>query len=112
LADELDRFLEAALAPTERLPDCRFVARVQAGIAIEQQLAAHRQALGGSLLKQLAALLAVAAAMWLIGRAPRIAEWSAQSPELTMLIVLAGFVPVVALIGLRPADEVRSSALF
>ena len=44
MADEFERMLSEALAPEARDPDRLFVARVQAGIAIEQRFAAERRA--------------------------------------------------------------------
>ena len=105
MADEFDRFLVSALAPPERLPDRRFVARVQTGIGLEERLAAERRALIASFVKQLIALIAVALAVWLIGRAPMIADGWAQAPALGLAIILALFAFLVALFSSQPGDD-------
>lgn len=91
MADEFDRFLEAALAPPERVPDRRFVAGVQARIALDERLARERGALIGALLKQLAALLAVAAGLWVLGFAAPVDRFVAQSPAVALLVLIGAF---------------------
>jgi hypothetical protein len=71
MADAFEQFLSDSLAPAERLPDRRFVAGVQARIILEDRLARDRRQLAGSLLMQVAALLAVAAGVWVLGSAAR-----------------------------------------
>ena len=97
MADSFDRFLGRALAPEERAPDRRFVALVQARIALDERLAAQRRELVGSLLRQLAALVSVAAATWWLGRAALVAEWFGRSPATGLVALLAGFGLIVAL---------------
>jgi hypothetical protein len=94
---DFDRFLDAALAPPERLPDRRFVAGVQTRIALDDRLARERAALIGALVKQLAALLAVAADLWMLGRAAPVASFGAQSPAVALLVLLGVFGCAVAL---------------
>ena len=106
MADEFDNFFASALAPPERIPDRAFVARVQAGIALEDQLAVERRALIFGLFKQVAALAAVAASVWLIGHAPSVADIRAEAPALTLAVMLAAFALASALFSLRPSDEV------
>lgn len=106
MTDEFGRFLEAALAPPDRLPDRKFVARVQAGIALEERLAAQRSALIRDLLVQLIALGAVAVGLWWIGRAAPVASWFSQSPAAGLAILLALFSLLVVLLGRRPDGRV------
>ena len=100
---DFDRFLEAALAPPERLPDRRFVAGVQARIALEDRLARERAALIGALAKQLAALLAVAGGLWVLGRAAPVASFGAQSPAVALLVLIGAFGCAAALFA-QPAS--------
>ena len=102
MADEFDRFLKSALAPPERMPDRKFVARVQAGVGLEERLASQKSALVRDLLTQLVALAAVAAGLWFIGRAEPVASWFTQSPAAGLAILLVGFGSLVALLGQRP----------
>jgi hypothetical protein len=97
MADEFDRFLERALAPDERDPDRQFVARVQARIALEQQFAAQRRSLVAEFLRQLAAVAAIAAALWWIARAAPINSPSSGSPALALAVLLTAFGLLVAL---------------
>ena len=105
MADEFDRFLESALAPPDRLPDRKFVMRVQARIALEERLAARHSALVRDLLTQLIALAAVAAGLWWIGRAAPVANWFSQSPAAGLAILLALFGLLVLLLGRRSAGS-------
>jgi len=105
MADEFDRFLSSALSPPESAPDRKFVARVQARIALEDRLAAQRSSLIRSLTHQLVALLAVAAALWWIGRAAPVASWFADSPSIGTAILLAAFACLVGLLALRSGAE-------
>jgi hypothetical protein len=97
MADDFDRFLAQALAPPERMPDRRFVAGVQARIALEERLAAERTALIRALAAQLAALLAVAAGLWVIGRAAPVARLVSASPSLALMVMLGAFACLVLL---------------
>ena len=108
MPDDFERFLAAALAPPERMPDRKFVSRVQAAIALDEQLAAERRAVVAGLLKQLAALFSVAAAVWLIGRAPPVTAWFDASPEFGLASLLVAFVCVVGLISFRPGWGIGS----
>ena len=104
MADSFEQFLSDSLAPAERLPDRRFVAGVQARIALEDQLGRERRRLAASLLMQVAALLAVAAGVWVLGSAPPVVEWSAESPGGALVILLVGFGLLVAMFS-RSATE-------
>ena len=97
MADAFDRFLAASLAPAERLPDRRFVASVQARIMLEGRLESERRALMASLAAQLVALLAVAAAVWILGHAVPVGKWFAQSSALGLVVLLLAFGFVVAM---------------
>ena len=94
--DAFERHLQSALAPRAGLPDRRFIAAVQARIVMEDRLAAEHRALIANLIKQLAGLVAVAAALWWVGRSAPVAHWFAQSPPLGALMLLAAFGFVVA----------------
>jgi hypothetical protein len=96
MSDAFERFLADSLGPPERLPDRRFVAAVQAPIILEDQLARERRRLAASLLMQVAALLAVAAGLWVLGMAAPVAEWSAEFPGGALIILLVGFGLLVA----------------
>lgn len=110
MADDFERFLASALAPPPRIPDRDFVARVQAAVVLEEQLALRRRALAGSFLKQLAALFAVAAAVGWIGRADPIAGAFAEFPALGLAVVLSGFALLVGLLSLRSGPYEESYA--
>jgi hypothetical protein len=104
MADAFEQFLSDSLAPAERLPDRRFVAGVQARIILEDRLARDRRQLAGSLLMQVAALLAVAAGVWVLGSAAPVAQWSAEFPGGALIILAAGFGLLVAMFS-RSAPE-------
>ena len=91
MADSFEQFLADSLALPERLPDRRFVAGVQARIILEDQLGRERRRLAASLLMQVAALLAVAAGVWVLGSAAPVAQWSAEFPGFGLIILLAAF---------------------
>ena len=97
MADAFDEFLESSLAPAERLPDRRFVTAVQARIIFEDQLARERRRLLAGLAKQLAALAAVAAAVWVIGSAAPVAQARAEFPAAGTLLLLLAFGFIVAM---------------
>lgn len=97
MADEFERFLASAIAPPDRLPDRRFVARVQARILLDEQLARERRALMAALGRQIVALAAVAAGIWVIARAAPVADVFAQSPAVALAILLVAFSFVVAM---------------
>jgi uncharacterized membrane protein HdeD (DUF308 family) len=101
MADEFDRFLGQSLAPPERLPDRRFVASVQARIALEQRLHRQRRQLLAGFFSQLAALAAVTAGIWVLARAQPLAEWFAASPPLGLAVLIVGFALAIALFSRR-----------
>ena len=105
MADAFDSFLAAALRPPGRAPDRAFVAHVQARIAVEERLAAQRRLVVAGLIKQLVALVAIAAAVWWAGRASPVASWLGRSPELGLVILLAGFASLVGIFSTRQAHE-------
>jgi hypothetical protein len=97
MADEFDAFLAEALAPEERGPDRAFVARVQAGIRLDEQLRAERRGMVATLAVQLLGIAAIAAAtVWLL-RAPEIGAFASESPAFLLLILLVGFSFVIML---------------
>ena len=105
MAEEFDRFMASALAPPERRPDRQFVARVQARIALEQRLYEERRTMIVRFAEQLAGLVAVAAALWWIGRAPFVAGWFAESPALGLAILIACFAGLIGVLSLRPDPD-------
>ena len=97
MADEFDAFLAAGLAPEEREPDRAFVARVQAGIRLDEQLRAERRGMVGALAVQFLGVVAIAAAIvWLL-RAPEIGAFASESPAFLLLILLVAFSFVIIL---------------
>jgi hypothetical protein len=112
MADKFDRFLASALAPSDRLPDRRFVAQVQARIALEDRLGAQHRRVVGALIKQMVALATVAAAVWWVGRAGPVASWLGESPEFGLLILLTGFASLVGILSIRSTPQLaRPSVL-
>ena len=111
MADAFEDFLSTALAPPERAVDRQFVARVQAAIALEEQLAAQRRGFVTELTTQLVALAAVAAALWWLSRAAPVANWLADSPAQALAVLIALFGFVVAAIALRPSPSNGFSGL-
>ena len=97
MADEFDRFLASSLAPAERLPDRSFVTAVRARIILDDRLARERRSVIGNFVTQIVALLAVAAALWVLGRAAPVAEWFAQSSALGLAMLLLAFAAIVGL---------------
>ena len=102
MADQFDQFLKSRLAAPDRPPDREFVLRVQAMIALEEQLAARRSSEFRELAKQLVALAAIAAPLWWIGRAVPVASLFSQSPAVGLAVLLAGFAGLVGLLGRAP----------
>ena len=117
MADAFGQFLAASLAPPERMPDRRFVSIVHSRILLEDRLAAERRTLVADLIKQLVALIAVAAALWFMGRAAPVAEWFAQHRAAGLAALLVAFGLLVALLSRRPGanpgaiNHVASSAV-
>lgn len=97
MADEFDAFLAKGLAPEEREPDRAFVARVQAGIRLDEQLRAERRTMVATLAVQFLGVAAIAAAIvWLL-RAPEIGAFATESPAFLLLILLVAFSFVIVL---------------
>jgi hypothetical protein len=92
MADEFELFLAAQLSPDEGTADRRFVARVQAAIALDEQFAAQRRSLIAGLGLQGLALVTVAAGVLWISRAPPVGQWFIESPEFALPVLLTGFV--------------------
>lgn len=88
--NEFDKFLAAALAPPVREEDHGFVLRVQQRIRIEEALRQSRASVFERLTAGIAALVAVAAALWWIAGSADAAAIAAESPApvLAGLIVL------------------------
>ena len=102
MTDKFDRHLRVALTAPDRLPDRRFVLRVQAAIALEERLARERVSLVRELAKQIVAVGAVAAGIWWVSRSAPVAAWLAHSPAVALAILLTGFAFLVAILGRRP----------
>lgn len=98
MTDEFERFLNESLAPAERLPDRRFVAAVQARIALDERLRAERRALAAGFGKQLIGLGAVAAAVWVLALAAPVASSISEYPAPSLAFSLTGFALLVALL--------------
>jgi hypothetical protein len=97
MADRFDDFLAATLALEERDADRRFVARVQARIALDTQLRERGRASLRQFGVQVLGLGAIAAGLlWLSLSAP-IAEFAAQSPAMALAGVIASFAMLIAL---------------
>ena len=91
MADEFDAFLAAGLAPEEREPDRAFIARVQAGIRLDEQLRAERGGMVATLAVQFLGVAAIAAAIvWLL-RAPEIGAFASESPAFLLLMLIVAF---------------------
>ena len=91
MADEFEAFLAAELAPEQREPDRAFVARVQAGIRLDEHLHAERRGMVAALAVQFLGVAAIAAAIvWLL-RAPEIGAFASESPAFLLLILLIAF---------------------
>lgn len=101
MADEFNAFLREALAPPPGDEDHLFVARVHGAVRLEEQLRAERSGIVRSLLLQLLALAAVAAALLLVGRAPAGAALAGESPWMVALILVAGFSLLLVLMTAR-----------
>ena len=97
MADEFDAFLAEGLALEEREPDRAFVARVQAGIRLDEQLRAEQRGVVATLAVQFLGVAAIAAAIvWLL-RAPGIGAFASESPAFLLLILLVAFSFVILL---------------
>ena len=97
MADEFDAILAGALAPEEREPDRAFVARVQAGVRLDEQLRAERRGMLATLAVQFLGIAAIAAAIvWLL-RAPGIGMFASESPAFLLLVLLVAFSFVIML---------------
>ena len=103
MTDEFDRYLARALAPAERDPDRRFVARVQATIALDERFRTERRATLSALAIEVGALLMVAAGLVWLGQAPAVAGFADESPWLALAALLAGFSLLVVLLSSRPS---------
>ena len=108
VTDQFDRFLAEALAPEAREPDRIFVARVQAGIALERQLRAERRSLFRRVGVETIAIAAVALALLWLGRAPPVAGFVTDSPAIALVGLLSVFSLLVLLFS-RQTDEPRLS---
>jgi hypothetical protein len=96
MADAFDRILSDALAPDEREADRRFVAQVQARIALDERFAAERRSGLRQLGVEVLGLAAIAGALVWLGRAAPVASFFAESPAVALAAVLAMFGLAVA----------------
>lgn len=97
MADEFDTFLAEALTPEEREPDLAFVARVQAGIRLNEHLRAERRSMVSTLAIQFVGIAAIAAAIVWFLRSPEIGGFASESPAVLLLILLVAFSFVILL---------------
>ena len=109
MTEDFDRYLARALGPDERAPDRRFVARVQAQIVLQERLASERRVLFASLVTQLVALMAVAAAAWIVLSAAPIAALFAELPAVGLALLLAAFALIVVMFSRTSRSALRSS---
>ena len=98
MADAFEDMLSTMLAPPERTADRKFVAKVQARIMLDERLSAERRMMVDALTRQVVAVIAVAAAVWWLGRAGFIAMHVAEAPAVSLAILLGLFACFVALI--------------
>lgn len=105
MAEAFDSFLATALAPPERPADREFVSGVHARILLEERLDSERRALLRGLVTQLVALLAVAAAVVVIGRSAAVEDFFARTPALGLAIVIAAFALLVGLLSRAPSQD-------
>ena len=111
MSDKFDRFLVSSLAPAEREPDRRFVATVQARILLDERLARERGALLANLAKQLFALFALAAGVWVITRAAPVASWFGEAPAMALAALVSAFAFFVFLLGRHETEPELGSWL-
>lgn len=110
MADEFDAFLGAALAPAEREADRAFVTEVQARIALDAHLEAERSLLFWALAKQIAALLAIAAAAAWLPRSATVAHFLTSHSGAGLLILLVAFGLITLLLMASGRPEQRSQS--
>ena len=101
MADDFELFLASALRPDERLPDRQFVRRVQARIAFEEQLSAHRRYLVAGFVQQLFGLAVVTGGLWWVSRAAPVGSWFLESPAAGLGILLTIFLFLIAVLSAR-----------
>jgi cytochrome bd-type quinol oxidase subunit 2 len=91
MSDAFERFLTSALAADQREPDRRFVARVQARIALHAHLCAQRRDMLRQLVTQIIGLGGVAGGLLWLGRAGAVSRFFADWPWLALCILLSIF---------------------
>lgn len=101
MVDAFESLLSEALSPPKRDSDHRFVARVQAHIAIEDRLRAARSAELRELGLQALALFAVAAGLLMLLRSAEVSRIAGQVPGVALLGLLCAFALLVALLSAR-----------
>lgn len=110
MADEFERFLASALAPEQRDADRRFVARVQARIALDERMRAGRKAAVRQLLSEVLALAAVAAALLWLSRAARVGEFFSDSPAAALGALLTAFALLAVLFSSQKVTKVAAKS--
>lgn len=100
--DAFDRLLGQALAPEDRGPDWAFLTRVRAAVLLQERLAAERANMIGGVVRQLVALLAIAAAALFFGRSTEVADWVLTAPAASLGVLIIGFALFVALVTSEP----------
>ena len=107
MADEFDVFLRRVLEPKAREPDRAFVARVQAGVLWEERLQAERAAFKQRLLRQIAAVFSIAAALLWLARSPDLSAALNDSPGIILGVLLAlfSFLVLVLNVGAESASR-------
>ena len=108
MSDGFDSFLHGALEPVARAPDRRFVARVQARIAVEAHLRAQRRGTLRQLAVQLVGIVAVAAGLVWFGRAESVGRFFGESPAWALCAMLSLFALMLVLFTSQKVEQSRA----
>ena len=93
MTDEFDTFLRKALAPEERLPDRNFVARIQAEIAFDRDLAGLRRRALRKISTDLLVLVGLTLGLLWVAQAPEASRYLEKSSAvLAALLCMFGLV--------------------
>jgi hypothetical protein len=111
MADEFERMLSEALAPEARDPDRLFVARVQAGIALDERFAAERRSGLRQLGAEVLGLAAIAGGLLWLGRSEPISGFFAESPAIALAAVIAAFTLAVLVLRSPESDYAPNSSI-
>jgi hypothetical protein len=101
MTDPFETFLSNALAPPARAPDRLFATRVEARIRLDERLRNERYGLLRRLGRELIAIIALAAGLVLLARAPAVTDFAAESPASLLAALISLFALVVVTVGAR-----------